>query len=70
MSLTREWGWPCLAALIIGVLAWAAITWIEMTLWNWIVAAHFGGPRVSFWLMAGIGLLIGLLTAGGRSAAR
>lgn len=35
--------------------------WLVMLLWNWVVVAIFGLPKLSFWLAWGLTFLIGLI---------
>lgn len=39
-------------------------TWIIMALWNWLAVSLFGAPEITFWMAAGIMLVIDLLTGG------
>lgn len=59
-------GFCAIVALVVGF--WALGTWIAMLLWNAICHNVFGWPALSFWLMAGLILLIGLVCGGIRSS--
>lgn len=52
-------------AVIIGLLITLAISafgaWLVMLLWNWVVVAIFGLPKLSLWLAWGLIFLIGLI---------
>lgn len=54
-----------LFTLILGLVITFAISafgaWLVMLLWNWVVVAIFGLPKLSFWLAWGLTLLIGLI---------
>ena len=48
--------------VIVITLAMSAFgAWLVMLLWNWVVVAIFGLPKLSFWLAWGLTLLIGLI---------
>lgn len=57
-------GCVTVVALVMGL--WALFTCIAMLLWNAICHNVFGWPGLGFWHMAGLILLIGLLTGGIR----
>jgi hypothetical protein len=44
----------------------AVISFVVMTLWNWLVPALFAGPLVSYWQALGLLVLIRLLCGGFR----
>ena len=52
-------------AVIIGILIGLAFSafgaWLVMLLWNWVVVAIFGLPKLSFWLAWGLTFLLGLI---------
>ena len=52
-------------AVIIGLLIGLALSafgaWLVMLLWNWVIVAIFGLPKVSFWLAWGLTFLMGLI---------
>lgn len=45
--------------IILAISAFGA--WLVMLLWNWVVVAIFGLPKLSFWLAWGLTFLIGLI---------
>lgn len=47
--------------LLIGLALSAFGAWLMMLLWNWVVVAIFGLPKVSFWLAWGLTFLFGLI---------
>jgi hypothetical protein len=48
--------------VIVITLAMSAFgAWLVMLLWNWVVVAIFGLPKLSFWLAWGLTFLIGLI---------
>lgn len=48
-------------ALVITLAISAFGAWLVMLLWNWVVVATFGLPKLSFWLAWGLTFLIGLI---------
>lgn len=48
-------------ALVITLAMSAFGAWLVMLLWNWVIVAIFGLPKLSFWLAWGLTLLIGLI---------
>ena len=54
----------CLAILAIFFAVWGLETWVVMALWNWLAVSLFGAPEITFWMTAGLMLLINLLTGG------
>jgi hypothetical protein len=48
----------------IGVVVVAALGWVTMLLWNWLVPELFNGPTVSFWQMLGLIALAKILFTG------
>ena len=48
-------------ALVITLAISAFGAWLVMLLWNWVVVAIFGLPKLSFWLALGLTLLISLI---------
>ena len=48
-------------ALVITLAISAFGAWLVMLLWNWVVVAIFGLPKLSFWLAWGLTFLIGLI---------
>lgn len=61
MSKNDDWKNYIVLIILLFVCIVAVITWIEMLLWNWVVVA-LGGPKITFWQMFGLSLLISLLT--------
>lgn len=57
-------------AVIIGLLIGLALSafgaWLVMLLWNWVVVAIFGLPKLSFWLAWGLTILNGLIFGGNK----
>lgn len=37
-------------------------TCIVMALWNWLIASFLGAPEITFWMAAGLMLLVDILT--------
>lgn len=54
----------CLGILAIFFIVWGLETWIIMALWNWLAVSLFGAPEITFWMTAGLMLLLNLLTGG------
>lgn len=48
-------------ALVIALALSAFGAWLVMLLWNWVVVAIFGLPKLSFWLAWGLTFLLGLI---------
>lgn len=48
-------------SLVIAFAISAFVAWLVMLLWNWVVVAIFGLPKLSFWLAWGLTILIGLI---------
>ena len=48
-------------AIVITLAISAFGAWLVMLLWNWVVVAIFGLPKLSFWLAWGLTFLIGLI---------
>lgn len=59
-------GCAAIIGFVVGI--WAFVTWIGVLLWNWICAETFGWPALTFWKMAGLILLIGIVFGGIRHA--
>ena len=47
-----------------GCLGIIAIFLAIMALWNWLAVSLFGAPEITFWMTAGLMLLVNLLTGG------
>lgn len=54
----------CLGIITIFLAVWGLETWAIMALWNWLAVSLFGAPEITFWMTAGLMLLINLLTGG------
>ena len=54
----------CLGIIAIFLAVWGLETWAIMALWNWLAVSLFGAPEITFWMTAGLMLLINLLTGG------
>lgn len=54
----------CLGIIAIFLAVWGLETWVIMALWNWLAVSLFGAPEITFWMTAGLMLLINLLTGG------
>ena len=48
-------------ALVITLAISAFGAWLVMLLWNWVIVAIFGLPKLSFWLAWGLTFLLGLI---------
>ena len=59
----------CLGIIAIFLAVWGLETWVIMALWNWLAVSLFGAPEITFWMTAGLMLLVNLLTGGIRSIA-
>lgn len=46
---------------VMGLLAIAAVTFITMSLWNWLVPDLFQGPAINFWQALGLLVLSKIL---------
>jgi len=51
---------------LVAVVAVAALGFIVMSLWNWLVPAVFGGAVIGFWQALGLFVLARLLVGGLR----
>lgn len=51
----------CATLSIIWFVVITIIALPTMWLWNWLVVYIFGLPRISFWMAAGLALLVSLL---------
>ena len=54
----------CLGIFALFLAVWGLETWVIMALWNWLAVSLFGAPEITFWMTAGLMLLINLLTGG------
>lgn len=57
----RAFKFVFVAAIVLGI-----VTFIAMTLWNWLVPALFTGPPITFWQALGLLVLSRLLFGGLR----
>ncbi|WP_207218281.1 hypothetical protein [Hymenobacter persicinus] len=66
----KSWPLRVLKFILLGVLFVAAMGYVTMSLWNWLVPVLFHGPVITFWQTLGLLLLTRLLTGfrggGGR----
>lgn len=53
-----------LAFVALGILAFLAMTYVVMRLWNWLVPAAFNGPRLQYKYALGLLLLSRILFGG------
>lgn len=53
-------------SLVIAFAISAFVAWLVMLLWNWVVVAIFGLPKLSFWLAWGLTFLISLIFGGNK----
>ena len=60
------WFLRALKFVVIVAVVLAAMSYIAMTLWNWLVPALFAGPLVNFWQALGLLVLSRLLLGGLR----
>ena len=51
----------CAFAALILLAITAALNWVIMFLWNWLMPHFFGLPVLSFWQTLGFSLLVTLL---------
>lgn len=54
-----------LAFVAIGILAFLAVAYVVMRLWNWLVPGAFNGPRLQYKYALGLLLLSRILFGGG-----
>ncbi len=54
-----------LAFVAIGILAFLAVAYVVMRLWNWLVPGAFSGPRLQYKYAIGLLLLSRILFGGG-----
>jgi hypothetical protein len=43
------------------LIKWCLKTCIVMALWNWLIASFLGAPEITFWMAAGLMLLVDVL---------
>ena len=60
MKTLRTVGELVAVAAVLFALFWG-VTQLEMALWNRLVPVLFNGPRISFWQMLGLNVLLGLI---------
>ncbi|MCY7350983.1 MAG: hypothetical protein LH606_09975 [Cytophagaceae bacterium] len=53
-----------MAFVAIGILAFLAVAWVVMRLWNWLVPGAFNGPRLQYKYALGLLLLSRILFGG------
>jgi hypothetical protein len=66
MSMHRWWLKKAVAVAALIVLACAALGWVVMALWNWLLPALFGLTTITFWQGLGLFVLGRLLFGGMR----
>jgi len=54
-----------LAFVALGILAFLAVAYVVMRLWNWLVPGAFNGPRLQYKYAIGLLLLSRILFGGG-----
>ena len=59
--MKRHWTRKVLKIVVIATVATGVITFLVMTLWNWLIPPLFRGPTVTFWQTLGLLVLVKLL---------
>jgi hypothetical protein len=66
MSMHRWWVKKAVAVVVLVTLAGAALGWLVMALWNWLLPPLFGLSAITFWQGLGLFVLGRLLFGGMR----
>jgi len=64
--MSRHWMRRGFKFALVAVVAVAALGFVVMSLWNWLVPALFGGAAIGFWQALGLFVLARLLVGGFR----
>ena len=64
--IVRSWTARAVKIVVMVILATALFGFIVMSLWNWLMPALFGWPRLGFWQALGLLVLSKILFGGFR----
>jgi hypothetical protein len=60
----RYWFARALKVAVVVVIVLGVVSFVAMSLWNWLVPALFAGPKVTYWQALGLLVLSRLLFGG------